>query len=93
MLLGCYAFITNNMSEMYSLRDTVFREFLKNTSLGPAEMATKINAKYNSVKAAYAKLADDGLLQRTGRGNYEPNYGWITIYILDRLEKLEREVK
>jgi Mn-dependent DtxR family transcriptional regulator len=81
------------MSEEYSLRDTVFREFLKNPTLGPAEMATKINAKYNSVKAAYAKLAEDGLLQRTGRGNYEPNYGWITISILDRLEKLEKGVK
>jgi hypothetical protein len=45
------------------------------------------------VKAAYAKLAEDGLLQRTGRGNYEPNYGWITISILDRLEKLEKGVK
>ena len=93
MLLGCYALILSNMSEEYSLRDTVFREFLKNPTLGPAEMATKINAKYNSVKAAYAKLAEDGLLQRTGRGNYEPNYGWITISILDRLEKLEKGVK
>jgi len=93
MLLGCYTLILNNMSEDYSLRDTVFREFLKNPSLGPAEMATKISAKYNSVKAAYAKLAEDGLLQRTGRGNYEPNYGWITIYILDRLEKIEKGVK
>jgi hypothetical protein len=93
MLLGRYASILLNMSEDYSLRDTVFREFLKNPSLGPAEMATKISAKYNSVKAAYAKLAEDGLLQRTGRGNYEPNFGLITIYILDRLEKLEKEVK
>jgi len=57
MLLGRYASILINMSEDYSLRDTVFREFLKNPALGPAEMATKISAKYNSVKAAYAKLA------------------------------------
>ena len=78
------------MSEEYSLRDTVFREFLKDSSLGPAEMASKINAKYNSVKAAYAKLAEDGLLQRTSRGNYEPNYGRITVHLLDRIEKLEK---
>ena len=81
------------MSEEHSLRDTVFREFLKNPSLGPQEMASKTGAKYNSVKAAFAKLAEDGLLQRTGRGSYEPNYAGITLYLLDRLEKLEKESK
>jgi len=77
------------MSEEYSLRDTVFREFLKNPNLGPAEMTTQLNAKYNSVKAAYAKLADDGLLLRTSRGNYEPNTAGILLHLLNRVERLE----
>ena len=90
MLIGGSELVVSNMSEEYSLRDTVFREFLKDPSLGPAEMTAKLNAKYNSVKAAYAKLTEDGLLQRTGRGNYEPNTSGILLYLMGRLEKLEK---
>jgi len=79
------------MSEEFSLKDKVFRTFLQDPTLGPEEMAKKLDAKYNSVKDACAKLAKDGLLQRSGRGNYEPNYAGIVIHLLDRIEKLEKE--
>jgi len=79
------------MSEEFSLKDKVFRTFLQDPTLGPEEMAKKLDAKYNSVKDAFAKLAKDGLLQRSGRGNYEPNYAGIVIHLLDRIEKLEKE--
>lgn len=79
------------MSEEFSLKDKVFRTFLQDPTLGPEEMAKKLDAKYNSVKDAFAKLAKDGLLQRSGRGNYEPNYAGIVIHLLDRVEKLEKE--
>jgi Mn-dependent DtxR family transcriptional regulator len=78
------------MSEEFSLKDKVFRTFLQDPTLGPEEMAKKLDAKYNSVKDAFAKLAKDGLLQRSGRGNYEPNYAGIVIHLLDRIEELEK---
>ena len=81
------------MSEELSLKDKVFRSFLNDPTLGPEQMAAKLDAKYNSVKDAFAKLARDGLLQRSGRGNYEPNYAGIVIQIIDRIEALERQVK
>ncbi len=90
MLIMGSGLVHSNMSEEYSLRDQVFREFLRDPKLGPAEMTEKIHAKYNSVKAAYAKLAEDGLLQRTGRGSYEPNVPGVLLYLLDRVEKLEK---
>ncbi len=76
-----------------SLKDKVFRSFLQDPTLGPEQMAAKLDAKYNSVKDAFAKLARDGLLQRSGRGNYEPNYAGIVIHLLERIETLEKQVK
>ena len=76
-----------------SLKDRVFRSFLQDPTLGPEQMAAKLDAKYNSVKDAFAKLARDGLLQRSGRGNYEPNYAGIVIHLIDRIEVLEQKAK
>jgi predicted transcriptional regulator len=81
------------MSEEFSLKDKVFRSFLQDPTLGPEEMTAKLGAKYNSVKDAFAKLAKDGLLQRSGRGNYEPNYAGILIHLMDRVEELEKKGK
>jgi len=78
------------MSEELSLKDKVFHNFLKDPTVGPEQMAAKLDAKYNSVKDAFAKLAKDGLLKRSGRGNYEPNYAGIVIHLLDRIEALEK---
>lgn len=76
-----------------SLKDRVFREFLKDPSLGPREMALRIDSKYNSVKAAFAKLAAEGFLDRPSRGIYEPNISAILLDLLDRVEALEVQVK
>ena len=76
-----------------SLKDKVLRGFLQDPNLGPEEMAAKLGAKYNSVKDAFAKLAKEGLLQRSGRGNYEPNYAGIVINLMDRIEALEKKAK
>ena len=76
-----------------SLKDKVFRSFLQDPTLGPEQMAMRLDAKYNSVKDAFAKLAKDGLLQRSGRGNYEPNYSGIVIHLMGRIEALEKKVK
>lgn len=81
------------MSEELSLKDKVFRSFLQDPNLGPEQMTAKLDAKYNSVKDAFAKLARDGLLQRSGRGNYEPNYAGIVIHLMDRIETLEKQAK
>ena len=81
------------MSEDLSLKDKVFRNFLKDPNLGPEDMAKKLGAKYNSVKDAFARLAKEGLLQRSGRGNYEPSYAGIVIHLLDRIESLEKQAK
>ena len=83
---------TSKMANKLSLKDTIFREFLKNQSLGPSEMADKLDANYNSVKAAFAKLAEEGLLDRSGRGNYEPNLVGIVLSLMDRLEVLENKI-
>jgi len=74
----------------YSLKDNVFRTFLENPSLGPSEMTEKLGAKYNSVKAAYAKLCDEGMLRRVGRGSYAPNVEGIILSMIDRVEALEK---
>jgi hypothetical protein len=76
-----------------SLKDEVFREFLRNPSLGPSDMTKKLNAKYNSVKAAFAKLAEEGFLERPSRGSYLPNHATILLDLIDRVEKLEEQVK
>jgi len=78
------------MTDEYTLRETVFRTFLANPNLGPKEMAAQLNAKYNSVKAVFAKLSEEGLLRREGRGSYAPNTPMILIYLMDRIEALER---
>jgi len=77
------------MSKNQSLKDTVFREFLRNPALGPTEMAEKLGAKYNSVKAAFAKLAEEGLLERSGRGSYAPSTPGILLSLMARVEALE----
>jgi len=77
------------MSKNQSLKDTIFREFLRNPALGPTEMAAKLGANYNSVKAAFAKLADEGLLERSGRGSYAPSFPGILLSLMARVEALE----
>jgi Mn-dependent DtxR family transcriptional regulator len=68
----------------------VFRSFLKNPNMGPSEMAEHLQAKYNSVKAIFSKLYEEGLLVREGRGNYSPNVTGIMLHLMDRIEKIER---
>ena len=80
------------MVEELSLKDMVFRAFLKNPNLGPSDMASQLNAKYNSVKATYAKLAEEGLLNREGRGNYSPNYSEILLHLMDRIDDVEKQI-
>jgi hypothetical protein len=77
------------MKQEYSLKEHVFRTFLVDPSLGPSEMTEKLGAKYNSVKAAYAKLCDEGMLKREGRGSYAPDVARILLNLLDRVEALE----
>lgn len=78
------------MTEEYTLREAVFRAFLENPDLGPNEMAIHLNAKYNSVKAVFAKLCGEGLLNRKGRGSYAPNTPRILLHLMDRIEALEK---
>ncbi len=78
------------MAEKYTLREAVFRAFLENPSLGPSEMAEHLTANYNSVKAVFAKLFEEGLFNREGRGNYSPNIPMILLHLMDRIEALER---
>lgn len=73
-----------------TLREMVFKTFLRNPSLGPSEMAERLRANYNSVKAIYARLCEEGLLRREGRGNYSPNVPGILLHLLERVEVLER---
>lgn len=81
------------MSKEKSLKDSVFREFLKDPSLGPSEMNEKLGANYNSVKAAFSKLAEEGFFERPRRGNYRPNIAAILLDLIDRVEALEERVK
>jgi Mn-dependent DtxR family transcriptional regulator len=78
------------MTHGYSLKEKVFRTFLADPSLGPSEMTEKLGAKYNSVKAAYAKLSDEGMLKREGRGSYAPDLAGILLDLMDRVEALEK---
>jgi len=81
------------MSKDYTLREKVFRNLLKNPKLGPQEMTKLLEAKYNSVKAVYAKLTVEGLLVREGRGNYAPDLLGILLNLMDRVEELEKASK
>ncbi|MDP6458800.1 MAG: hypothetical protein QGF78_05705 [Candidatus Bathyarchaeota archaeon] len=78
------------MKQDYSLKEQVFRTFLADPSLGPSEMTEKLGAKYNSVKAAYAKLCDEGKLKREGRGSYTPDLAGIILDLMDRVKTLEK---
>jgi predicted transcriptional regulator len=78
------------MSKGQTLREQVLQEFLKNPKLGPQEMTKHLNAKYNSVKAIYAKLYDEGLLLREGRGNYSPNLPGLCLHLIERVAELEK---
>lgn len=62
---------------------------MKNPDLGPSEMAEHLQANYNSVKAAFSSLYNEGLLEREGRGNYMPNVPKILLHLMDRVEALE----
>jgi len=73
-----------------TLREIVFKTFLRNPGLGPSEMAERLGANYNSVKAIYARLCEEGLLRRESRGNYSVNYEGILLHLLERIEALER---
>ena len=77
------------MSGKVSLKKVIFQEFLKDPSLGPSEMAKKLDAKYNSVKAVFAKLTKEGLLERPKRGEYVPNINGILLQIIERIEDIE----
>ncbi len=79
----------SKMSSKQSLKDTVFKEFLRNPALGPSEMAEKLDANYNSVKAAFAKLAEEGFLDRPSRGTYAPSISGILLDLIERVEALE----
>jgi predicted transcriptional regulator len=79
----------SKMSSKQSLKDTVFKEFMRNPALGPSEMAEKLDANYNSVKAAFAKLAEDGFLDRPSRGTYAPSMPGILLDLIERVEALE----
>jgi len=81
--------LNSNMSSKQSLKDTIFKEFLSNPGLGPSEMAEKLDANYNSVKAAFAKLAEDGFLDRPSRGTYAPSIPGILLDLIKRVEALE----
>ena len=81
--------LNSKMSSKQSLKDTVFKEFLRNQALGPSEMAEKLDANYNSVKAAFAKLAEDGFLDRPSRGTYAPSMPGILLDLIERVEALE----
>ncbi|HUS78735.1 MAG TPA: hypothetical protein VM050_08750 [Patescibacteria group bacterium] len=81
------------MADEYTLRDRVFRAFLRDPVLGPSEMAELLGAKYNSVKAIYAKLSEENLLRRSGRGSYEPDVPGIILNLMDRIETLEKRAK
>jgi Mn-dependent DtxR family transcriptional regulator len=82
-----------DMSDKVSLKEVIFQEFLKDPSLGPSEMAKKLGAKYNSVKAVFAKLTKEGLLERPRRGEYIPNINGILLQIIERIEDIENSLK
>jgi DNA-binding IclR family transcriptional regulator len=56
-------------------------------------MTKKLGANYNSVKAAFAKLTEEGYLERPSRGTYQPNIAFILLDLMDRVARLEERVK
>lgn len=78
------------MGDKYTLKERIFRAFLEDPTLGPGEMTELLGVKYNSVKAVYAKLCDEGFLRREGRGNYAANVTGILLNLMDRVEALEK---
>lgn len=78
------------MSEERTLKERVFRTFLSHPDFSPSDMADHLKENYNSVKAIYSKLYEEGLLERESRGNYSPNMTSIIIHLIDRIEALER---
>ena len=77
------------MAKEYTLQESVSRAFLGNPDMEPSEMSQHLQANYNSVKAAFSNLYNDGLLDREGRGNYVPNVPKILLHIMDRIGALE----
>jgi hypothetical protein len=84
--------VNNKMSPVLTLKDKVFREFLKNSNFGPSEMTKHLNANYNSVKAAFAKLTEEGLIKRLERGIYEPCFSGIIFNLILRIEEIEKKL-
>jgi Mn-dependent DtxR family transcriptional regulator len=78
------------MGEESTLKESVFRAFLEDPRSGPSEVAAKLNANYNSVKAVFSQLCGEGLLLREGKGTYTPNVPRILLHLLDRIRALER---
>jgi predicted transcriptional regulator len=81
------------MTKKTTLKDTILKEFLKDPSLGPSEMSSKLGANYNSVKAAFAKLNREGIFERPNRGTYKPNFAGLMLLLIDRVEDLENAIK
>jgi hypothetical protein len=81
------------MSSELTLKDAIFREFLKNPDFGPSEIAEHLEANHNSGKAAFSKLAEEGILDRPERGNYEPSFSGIVLNLIKRIEELEMKIK
>ena len=77
------------MGEEVSLRERVFRELLLHPDYGPSDMARRLKANYNSVKAIYGKLCEEGFLLREGRGKYVLNIPRMILDLYDRLRRLE----
>ena len=77
------------MGDKQTLKERIFRAFLEDPTLGPSEMTKLLGVNYNSVKAIYARLCDEGLLRREGRGSYAANVTGILLHLMDRVEALE----
>ena len=91
-LIRCLVQFLTNVRRL-QFKGQGFPQLLTRPNVGSGGDGAKLGAKYNSVKDAFAKLAKDGLLQRSGRGNYEPNYAGIVIHLMDRVEELEKKAK
>lgn len=81
------------MTNKHTLKEMVLRTFLEDPTLGPSEMTKVLDVKYNSVKAAYVKLCDEGFLKREGRGIYAPDITGILLHMMDKVEALEKSLK
>jgi DNA-binding transcriptional regulator YhcF (GntR family) len=81
------------MTSKHTLKERVLRTFLKDPKLGPSEMTKVLEVKYNSVKAVYVKLCDEGFLRREGRGTYVPDITSILLRMMDKVEALEKNLE